>query len=136
MAPVDRLSSARGSSATRPTHPAAPFALAVVIAVTVLTPAWVVCVPVLVAVGLPAGVELGLKSSRHEEELEPPTVRTADDPPFPNCPLSNAARMKRVPAAMFVFQSIELAEVDWNMNGWPDGIAPRIVTGFVAVLSQ
>jgi hypothetical protein len=67
------------------TYPAAPVGVAVVIAVTVLIPPPVVLVapPVSLAVGLLTGVELGLESSRHDEESDPPTVINADDPPVP-----------------------------------------------------
>lgn len=74
----------------RRTHPAAPVGVAVVIAVTVLTPPYVVvfvdpvlvAVPELVAVGVTTGVELGLESSKHP--FTPcPTVNNALDPPWP-----------------------------------------------------
>lgn len=73
--------------------------------VTVLTPPPPpVRVPVWLAVGDPAGVELGLESSRHE--LDPaPTVSNEDEPPLPVRPVSNAPRMNCVPAAMLVFHT-------------------------------
>jgi hypothetical protein len=79
--------------------------MAVVIDVTVLIPPPpLVEVPVWLAVGDPAGVELGLESSKHE--LDPaPTVSNEEEPPIPYRPSSNAASMNCVPAAMFVFQT-------------------------------
>lgn len=57
-----------------------------VIAVTVFTPPLLARVPVCEAVGLPTGVELGLVSSKHPFELDPPTVINAEDPPVPYRP--------------------------------------------------
>ena len=86
------------------THPARPFDVAVVIAVTVFTvPPPDVFVPVDVDVADPggaAGVELGDESSRHDELLEPPTVRRLLEPPCTFFPASKAPRTNCVPAAM------------------------------------
>lgn len=108
------------------------------IEVTVLTPPPpLVRVPVSLAVGLLTGVELGLESSKHDEEPDAPTVNSAEEPPIPYRPLLNAARMNCVPAAMLVFHVMEVADpTDSNWNGWPWGITPRIVTGATAVSSQ
>ena len=67
-------------------------------------------VAVAVAVGVPVlggatGVELGDELSRHDEKLDPPTVRRLLDPPWPLLPASNAPRMNCVPEAMLVFHT-------------------------------
>lgn len=79
------------------------------IAVTVFIPPPVrvgplVLVPVPVCTGA-AGVEEGDESSKHPEFDDSPTVIKADEPPFPYGPELKAARMKEVPAAIFVFQT-------------------------------
>jgi hypothetical protein len=53
-----------------------------------------------------AGVEEGDESSKHPEFEDEPTVIKAEEPPFPKGPELNAASIKEVPAAMFVFQAV------------------------------
>ena len=129
-----------------------PSGMTVAISVTVLIPppAATVVVPgpvpvavtvplVLVCVGtLTGGVDLGLSSFKHLSLFPfPLTVIKSLDPPVPNFPPSNAARMKDVPARTLVSQVQELIEGEVvNMNGWPPGMTPIIRTGDTAVASQ